>query len=119
MNDLATLSGYLYIRGLIEEDYNYDAALSFTRQVSDCLDMFVTTLNNIRDDQTEEEIMAEVYEAGKLHFSGNLRLWFRILYQILMKEENGPRLGQFIKIFGVDNVLDRVHHVRMNGYWRD
>lgn len=116
MNDLAPLSGYLYIRGLIEEDYNFNDAMTFTRQVSECLDKFVDTLNNVSDTQTEEEIMSEVYEAGKLHFADNLRLWFRILYQVLMKEENGPRLGQFIRVFGVDMTLDRVYHVRTVGY---
>lgn len=120
VNDLAPLAGYLYIRGLIEEDYNFNDAMDFTRKVSECLDYFIIKLdevtNNMTKEQVEEYIMYEVYEAGKIHFPEELRLWFKILYQIFIKEENGPRMGQFIRIWGVDMALNRVYEVRTRGY---
>lgn len=112
MENLAPLAGYLYIRGLIEEDTSYSDAMAITKNVSECLDYFITKLDEITEETTEEEIMKEVYEAGKVHFASDLRFWFKILYQILMKEENGPRIGQFIKVWGIDMTLNRVYNVR-------
>ena len=32
-----------------------------------------------------------------------LRDWFRALYEILLGSEQGPRMGSFIALYGVDN----------------
>jgi lysyl-tRNA synthetase, class I len=46
-------------------------------------------------------IQDEVYEIGKRHAYEPLRDWFRMLYQVLLGAEQGPRFGSFAALFGV------------------
>jgi lysyl-tRNA synthetase class 1 len=49
------------------------------------------------------EIQNRVYEVGKRHDSfGGLRNWFKALYQILLGQDSGPRMGSFIALYGVE-----------------
>jgi lysyl-tRNA synthetase class 1 len=50
-----------------------------------------------------EAIQNEVYEVGKTHPFGNLRDWFRALYEILLGTSQGPRMGSFIALYGIEN----------------
>jgi lysyl-tRNA synthetase class 1 len=48
-----------------------------------------------------EAIQQEVYEIGKRHgFASDLRAWFRALYEILLGQTEGPRLGTFVAFYG-------------------
>ena len=49
-----------------------------------------------------EEIQTEVYEVGKRHGFENLRDWFKACYEILLGQEQGPRMGSFIALYGVE-----------------
>ena len=41
---------------------------------------------------------------GKAFFGKeNLRDWFRTLYETLLGTSQGPRMGSFIALYGVDN----------------
>jgi lysyl-tRNA synthetase class 1 len=50
-----------------------------------------------------EAIQTEVYEVGKAHPFDNLRDWFKALYETLLGTSQGPRMGSFIALYGVDN----------------
>jgi lysyl-tRNA synthetase class 1 len=50
-----------------------------------------------------EEIQHMVFEVGKSHGFENLRDWFRALYETLLGTSQGPRMGSFIALYGVDN----------------
>jgi lysyl-tRNA synthetase class 1 len=50
-----------------------------------------------------ETIQAEVYEVGKAHPFESLRDWFRALYETLLGTAQGPRMGSFIALYGIDN----------------
>lgn len=43
-----------------------------------------------------------VFEIGKTHEFENLRDWFKALYQVLLGQDQGPRFGSFIALYGVD-----------------
>jgi lysyl-tRNA synthetase class 1 len=46
----------------------------------------------------------EVYEVGKAHYGQErLRDWFRALYETLLGSDQGPRMGSFIALYGLDN----------------
>jgi len=46
----------------------------------------------------------EVYEVGKAYYGQErLRDWFKALYETLLGSEQGPRMGSFIALFGLDN----------------
>jgi lysyl-tRNA synthetase class 1 len=41
---------------------------------------------------------------GKVHFGkDNLRDWFKALYETLLGSSQGPRMGSFFALYGVDN----------------
>ncbi|MBR0552941.1 lysine--tRNA ligase [Stakelama marina] len=45
-----------------------------------------------------------VYEIGKAHFGKErLRDWFKALYETLLGSSQGPRMGSFIALYGVEN----------------
>jgi lysyl-tRNA synthetase class 1 len=50
-----------------------------------------------------EDIQAEVYSAGKDAGFEPLRDWFKALYETLLGSSQGPRMGSFIALYGVDN----------------
>jgi len=51
-------------------------------------------------DATPEAIQTEVFTVGKNHGFENLRDWFKALYEILLGQEQGPRMGSFIALYG-------------------
>jgi lysyl-tRNA synthetase, class I len=52
-------------------------------------------------DASGETIQNEVYEIGKRSGFANLRDWFKALYQILLGQEQGPRFGSFVEVYGI------------------
>ncbi len=50
-----------------------------------------------------EAIQHEVYEIGKRHGFEPLRSWFQALYEILLGSSQGPRMGTFFALYGVEN----------------
>ena len=48
-----------------------------------------------------EDLQNLVYEIGKAHGFEPLRDWFKAIYQVLLGEDQGPRFGSFIALFGV------------------
>jgi hypothetical protein len=55
------------------------------------------------------ELQNLVFQIGKNHgYEKNMREWFLALYQILLGQDQGPRMGSFIALFGVDNFVKLV-----------
>jgi lysyl-tRNA synthetase class 1 len=50
-----------------------------------------------------EDIQNVVYEIGKTAGFDSLRDWFKALYETLLGSSQGPRMGSFIKLYGVAN----------------
>jgi len=59
-------------------------------------------LEALAADTAAEDIQNEVYAVGKAHGYDPLREWFRALYQVLLGQEQGPRMGSFIALYGVN-----------------
>ena len=57
------------------------------------------------EDASAEDIQNIVYAIGKdEHFGfAELRDWFKALYQTLLGADQGPRMGSFIKLYGIAN----------------
>ena len=49
-----------------------------------------------------EAYQFEVYEAGKTAGFESLRDWFKALYETLIGSSQGPRMGSFIALYGLD-----------------
>jgi lysyl-tRNA synthetase, class I len=54
-------------------------------------------------DAAAEDIQNEVFEAGKAARFEPLRDWFKALYETLIGSSQGPRMGSFIALYGIDN----------------
>ena len=52
-------------------------------------------------DAEAEAIQFEVYEVGKRHPFPDLRSWFKALYEILLGQSQGPRMGSFFALYGL------------------
>jgi lysyl-tRNA synthetase class 1 len=44
-----------------------------------------------------------VFEVGKRHEFPDLKSWFNLLYRSLLGQEDGPRMGSFIVLYGLEN----------------
>ncbi len=56
------------------------------------------------EDADAEALQTMVYEIGKREEFGfeSLRDWFRALYETLLGSEQGPRMGSFIALYGIE-----------------
>ena len=61
-------------------------------------------LKKCKPEITSEEIQSEVYELGKKH-KYELKDWFLFLYEILLGQKNGPRLGTFILLLSIKETI--------------
>jgi lysyl-tRNA synthetase class 1 len=61
-------------------------------------------LEKLPSESDGEAIQHLVFEVGKTHFGKeNLRSWFQALYETLLGSSQGPRMGSFIALYGIDN----------------
>lgn len=61
-------------------------------------------LAKLPPDADGEVIQHAVFEVGKARFGkDNLRAWFQALYETLLGSSQGPRMGSFIALYGIDN----------------
>ncbi|MDH5771796.1 MAG: lysine--tRNA ligase [Rhodospirillaceae bacterium] len=63
------------------------------------------SLEKMESATSAEDIQTEVYEVGKRHGFENLRDWFKACYEILLGQEQGPRLGSFIALYGMNETI--------------
>ena len=64
--------------------------------------------NDITAESSAEDIQTLLYEVGKKHNFENLKDFFKLVYQVLLGQEQGPRLGSFIKLFGIIETVDYI-----------
>jgi lysyl-tRNA synthetase class 1 len=68
---------------------------------AEALAMLDARLAALDEDAEAETIQNEVYEVGKAIGFDPLRDWFKALYETLLGSEQGPRMGSFIKLYGI------------------
>ena len=58
--------------------------------------------NYLRTTNTSDadELQTEIFEIGKRHGFENLRLWFGCMYEVLLGQQSGPRMGSFVALYG-------------------
>ena len=66
------------------------------------LEALINALEKCNDDMKPEDIQTQIYTVGKENgYKENLRDWFKLIYEVIFGDENGPRMGFFISFFGV------------------
>lgn len=99
------LIGYAiaYYRDFIKPHKHYRLP---TEEERKALEDLAASLKKLSRDP--EAIQTEVYEVGKRHHYENLRDWFKALYQILLGQNEGPRMGSFIALYGLDETISLI-----------
>jgi lysyl-tRNA synthetase class 1 len=73
------------------------------------LKALVKNLDLCNDKMSPEDIQTLIYSTGKENgYSKNLRDWFKLIYEVVFGDENGPRMGFFISFFGVKETKDLI-----------
>lgn len=88
------LSGSISFRSPTEYEYGL---------LSSMLDEFRTL-----DNPTAESIQSIVYEIGKSANYEKLQEWFKAIYEIVFGSEQGPRVGTFAEMVGLDQFIQMV-----------
>ena len=71
------------------------------------LENLVKKLSEIQQNLKPEEIQTIVYSIGKENgYEQNLRDWFKLIYEVVFGEENGPRMGYFVSFFGLKETIE-------------
>tara|TARA_Y100000590_G_scaffold264505_1_gene297192 strand:- start:759 stop:2321 length:1563 start_codon:yes stop_codon:yes gene_type:complete len=66
------------------------------------LEALISILETCNDEMKPEDIQTRIYTVGKENgYKENLRDWFKLIYEVVFGDENGPRMGFFISFFGV------------------
>ena len=69
----------------------------------------VNTLDMCNEQMSPEEIQTLIYSTGKENgYAENLRDWFKLIYEVVFGDENGPRMGFFISFFGVNETKELI-----------
>ena len=63
------------------------------------------TLAALPADADAEAIQTEVFAVGKRHDFPELRNWFGCLYQVLLGQQEGPRFGGFVALYGIPETI--------------
>ena len=73
------------------------------------LTALVNTLDKCNEQMSPEEIQTLIYSTGKENgYAENLRDWFKLIYEVVFGDENGPRMGFFISFFGVNETKELI-----------
>ena len=73
------------------------------------LEALIKVLEKCDDSMQPEDIQTNIYTVGKENgYKENLREWFKLIYEVVFGDENGPRMGFFISFFGVQETKELI-----------
>ena len=92
-----------YFRDKVEPNKKYKTP---NKEEKIALKNLIEKLKQVTQNEAPEDIQTLVYSAGKENgYSNNLREWFKLIYEVLFGELDGPRMGFFISFFGVKETI--------------
>ncbi len=95
-----------YYRDFVMPAKRFREALPFERVA---LQDLADTLTSLVPGSTAEAIQDEVYAVGKRHPFPDLKAWFACLYQVLLGQQEGPRFGGFVALYGIPETVALIH----------
>ncbi len=87
-----------YYRDFVKPTKRYRLPTEAERAAIEALD---AGLAGMAPGTSAEDLQTLVYEVGKAHGFDPLRAWFGALYEVLLGQEQGPRMGTFIALYGI------------------
>jgi lysyl-tRNA synthetase, class I len=68
-------------------------------------------LKQLPEDAEAGDIQNQVFQVGNDNEFENLRDWFKALYETLLGQSQGPRMGSFIALYGVAETISLIERV--------
>jgi lysyl-tRNA synthetase class 1 len=90
-----------YYKDFVAPSKSYEAV---SEPMLPALQAFVAYLEDDTNDHSADAIQTACYEAGKTHELA-LKQWFKALYKMLIGQPQGPRIGTFVQLYGIDATL--------------
>ena len=78
------------------------------------IESLINYLKDLNNEVSSEEIQSIVFKVGKENGYENLREWFSCLYETALGQSSGPRIGGFIKLYGINKTIKLLEDV-LNG----
>ncbi|MCF8465834.1 MAG: lysine--tRNA ligase [Sneathiella sp.] len=75
------------------------------------LEELVVLLKKLPEGAEAADIQNQVFQVGNDNEFDNLRDWFQALYEILLGQTQGPRMGSFIALYGVPETIRLIERV--------
>ena len=103
------------IRNFVIADSTYaekyaDANFLVVVDVIKALQDLAEQISKMSPNLQPEEIQTIVYSVGKTHYSKErLREWFKMIYEVLFGDEQGPRMGSFISFYGIKETVNLIN----------
>jgi lysyl-tRNA synthetase class 1 len=94
-----------YYRDFILPEKRYRQPTEMERAALQDLAVTLSALS----ENSAEAIQSAVFEVGKRHPFPDLRTWFGCLYQVLLGQQEGPRFGGFVALYGIPETIALIH----------
>ncbi len=106
---LDQLVGYamVYYDNFVKPNKNYRAP---TEKEIEALKSLKAQIEALPDDASASDLQTAVFSVGKEHNYENLRDWFSALYEILLGQKEGPRMGSFIALYGKSKFIELINN---------
>lgn len=112
----ATPQEALYLDKMTEYAINYyndfvknqKSYLKPNEQQKQLLAKIIAVLEQLTEEETSEQIQTKIYAIGMESGYDNLRDFFKDIYQIILGQEQGPRLGSFFKLYGLKPSIELI-----------
>lgn len=104
---LDELVGYAirYFEDFVKPNKSFREPTSQERAALEDLRLRLESLDLLSDAET---IQTAVFAVGKEQGFENLREWFQALYQILLGQDQGPRFGSFVALYGIGKTSELI-----------
>ena len=94
----------IYFNDVIKKNKKYKKPNELEKKA---LIALIQILEKCDDKMKPEDIQTLIYTVGKENgYKENLRDWFKLIYEVVFGDENGPRMGFFISFFGVKEMQE-------------
>ena len=106
LNELTELA-LNYFKDKVEPNKKYKKP---SKEEKIALENLVKSLKLITQNSKPEDIQTAVYTVGKENgYEKNLRDWFKLIYEVIFGEQDGPRMGFFISFFGLQETIKLIN----------
>ncbi len=98
----------VYYENFVKPHKNYRTP---TENEAKALEQLANELEKLADKSPASEYQNVVFAVGNDHRYENLRDWFGALYEILLGQKQGPRMGSFIALYGRQKTIGLINAI--------